>query len=392
MLKIANGQVITDTVSRKSVYIENGKIFAVTEESLPYDELIDAQGRYVAPGFIDMHVHGGGGHDFMDGTVEAVLGAARAHLRHGTTTIYPTTTTAAQETLANTIDMVREAASQEGLPHIHGMHMEGPYVAASQAGAQDPRFIVPPNPEDYKKLTAHANGFIKKWTFAPELPGGEDFCDHMLANGIVPSAGHTDATYEDMQRLYPHGLRGATHFYSGMASIVRRNAYRILGLVEAAYLMDDLDVEVIADGIHLPPPLLRMIYKIKGPDHIGLITDAMRGADMPDGEYILGPIYNGLECITEDGIAKLPDRSCFAGSIATTDRLVRTFYKLVGVDLPNCVKMATQTPARMMGLENVGKLEAGFDADIVLFDDDINVSTVIVKDDSAVRIHNNRGI
>lgn len=389
MLKIANGRVITDTVSSKSVYIENGKIFAVTDEALPYDTLIDAKGQYVSPGFIDMHVHGGGGFDFMDGTVEAALGAARAHLRHGTTTIYPTTTTAAQESLADTIDNVRAASVQENMPHIHGMHMEGPYVAASQAGAQDPRFIVPPKPEDYRKLAAHANGFIKKWTFAPELPGGEDFCDFMLENGIVPSAGHTDATWEDVQRLYPHGLRCATHFYSAMATIVRRNAYRILGLIESAYLLDDMDVEVIADGIHLPPPLLRLIYKIKGPDHIGLITDAMRGADMPDGNYVLGPIYNGLDCITEDGIAKLPDRSCFAGSIATTDRLVRVFYKQVGVDLPNCVKMATQTPARMMGLTNVGKLEAGFDADIVLFDEDINVSTVIVKTGDDVCIHNN---
>ncbi|HHW02384.1 MAG TPA: amidohydrolase family protein [Thermoanaerobacterales bacterium] len=221
---------------------------------------------------------------------------------------------------------------------------------------------------------------IIRWTVAPELPGALEMGRELKGRGILPSIGHSNAIYEEVQKAFENGYTHITHLYSGMSMVRRINAYRYAGVVESAFLIDEMTVEIIADGKHLPQSLLQLIYKIKGPDSICLITDSMRAAGMPDGEYILGSLEGGQKAIVEDGVAKLPDRSAFAGSVATTDRLVRTMFKIAGVPLLDAVKMMTATPARIIGADDrKGTLAPGKDADVVIFDEDINIKEVIVK-------------
>ena len=191
---------------------------------------------------------------------------------------------------------------------------------------------------------------------------------------------HTDAIYEEVLEAFENGFTLATHLYSAMSGVTRRNAFRYAGVIESAFLLDEMDVEIIADGVHLPAPLLKLVYKIKGADRIALITDAMRAAGMPEGESILGSQKNGLKVIVEDGVAKLPDRTAFAGSVATTDRLVRTIIQMADVPLIDAVRMITSTPARIMKVaDKKGSLTVGRDADIVLFDEGITIKLVVVK-------------
>ena len=382
MLKIFGGRVICDKqILDTCVYIDNGKIYAITDENLPYDRLIDAEGNYVSAGFIDTHVHGGGGADFMDGGVEPMRIAAKTHLMHGTTSICPTTLASSYATLKQALldfKVFQKESGKGGVPNIVGMHFEGPYFSKNQAGAQPPQYIYPPKKEEYDELIGIADGAIVKWSFAPELEGAQEFTRALVQNNILPSLGHTDGTYDDVIKVYNEGARCLTHFYSGMSTITRVGGYRIPGVVEAGYLIDDMWVEVIGDGAHIPPILLKMIVKLKGVDRIVLVTDAMRGATMPDGESLLGRIGEGVKCIIEDGIAKMPDRTCFAGSVATTDRLVRTFYKNGVTSLAEAVWMVTNNPAVSLGLANKGRLCQGYDADVVLFDEDVNIKHVIV--------------
>lgn len=387
MIGLINGRIIGEQViEEKKLWIEDGKIAAITDEDFPGAEVIDVHGAYIAPGFIDIHTHGAGGYDFMDGTVDAIKKAALMHMSHGTTTLLPTTLSYGIDSIKEAIQQVKEASSDPELPNIPGVHLEGPYFSLQQAGAQDPAYITPPVKEDYEEIVRQADGFIKRWSYAPELEGAQEFCEYLIQNGISPSVGHSNAEYAEVLEAYEKGCRMVTHLYSGMSTIVRKNAYRVLGVVESAYLLDDMVAEVIADGCHLPPELLQLIYKCKGPDKICLVTDSMRGAGMPDGPSVLGRMQDGMPCIIEDGVAKLMDRSAFAGSVATFDRLVRVFHKKAGVPLEDCIKMASTTPARMIGLaERKGKLCVGYDADIVVFDEDIQVKKVFVRKGDRVK-------
>jgi len=383
-LKIYNGQVITPTgiIGGGTILVDNGKIIAVSASNIdvPGAMEIDANGKYVSPGFIDIHLHGGGGHDFMDNTVEAFLTIANTHARYGTTAMLPTTLTSSKEDLLETL-RIYELADKENVngSQFIGMHLEGPYFAISQCGAQDPRYIRDPDPEEYKEILSGTT-VIKRWSAAPELKGAIEFGKYVTSKGVLASIAHTDAVYEEVIPAFEIGYTLATHLYSGMSGVTRRNAFRYAGVIESAYLIDEMDVEIIADGIHLPPPLLKLVYKIKGPKKIALITDAMRAAAMPAGESVLGSMKNGLKVIVEDGVAKLPDRSAFAGSVATFDRLVKNMVNPAGVPLLEAVQMATATPAAIMKIaDKKGALVAGMDADIVIFDEEINVETTIVK-------------
>lgn len=382
-IKIINGRVITPyRISNATVLISGKKIKAVSERDIdaPDATVIDAAGKYVSPGFIDIHVHGGGGHDFMDGSEEAFLAIARTHARYGTTAMVPTTLTSEKADLLKTLDLyaLADAKNTMGAQFL-GMHLEGPYFAMSQRGAQDPRYIRNPDEDEYKEVIAYSKA-IKRWSAAPELPGAIKFARYLQANGIIPALAHTDAIYEEVVEAFENGYTLATHLYSGMSGVSRRNAFRYAGVIESAFLIDAMDVEVIADGIHLPAPLLKLIYKIKGPDRIALITDAMRAAGMPEGESVLGNKDTGLKVIVEDGVAKLPDRSSFAGSVATCDRLVRNMVNMANVPLVEAIRMMTQNPATIMGVgDNKGALAAGKDADVVIFDDQINIQTTMVN-------------
>lgn len=382
-LKIFNGRIITPTriIDSGVVLVSDGKITAISEHDVeaPGAAMIDAGGKYISPGFIDIHVHGGGGHDFMDNTVEAFLEIARIHARYGTTSMLPTTLTSSKADLLDTLEVygVAEKKNLNGSQFI-GMHLEGPYISPAQCGAQDPRYIRDPDPEEYKKIIA-ASAAITRWSAAPELRGAIEFGKYVTARGILAAIAHTDAIYEEVLTAFENGYRLVTHLYSAMSGVTRRNAFRYAGVIESAFLIDDMDVEIIADGIHLPPPLLKLVYKIKGPEKTALITDAMRAAGMPPGESILGSLKNGLKVIVEDEVAKLPDRSSFAGSVATMDRAVRTMVNAADVPLIEAVRMATATPASIIRIENKGSLAVGKDADIIIFDNDINIQLTIVR-------------
>ena len=382
-INIYNANIITPwhIIPRGSIVIAGDKISSVHESDVEVGGAtrIDAAGKYVAPGFIDLHVHGGGGHDFMDGGADAFVAIAETHARYGTTSLLPTTLSCEKDELFRTLEAYGKAdqINTNGARFL-GMHIEGPYFAMNQRGAQDARYIKPPDPQEYEAIISRFD-YIRRWSAAPEIDGALAFAKYLLRKNILPSLAHTDAIYEEVLRGYEAGYTLATHLYSGMSGVTRRNAYRYAGAVESAFLIDGMDVEIIADGRHLPAPLLKLIYKIKGPDKIALITDAMRGAGMPEGESVLGSKNNGLKVIIEDGVAKLPDRTSFAGSVATADRLVRTMIKEAEVPLTDAVTMMTHTPARILGVhDRKGALVAGRDADIIMFDDSINIAMTMI--------------
>lgn len=378
--KIINAKIVEGGITEGlSVYLKDGKIMAVTADELEYDSLYDADGAYLSAGWIDIHTHGGGGYDFMDGGAEPIIEGAKMHLAHGTTSIFPTTLSASKEALKQAVADIKEAMS---FPTIRGAHMEGPYFDTKSCGAQNTDYIRNFDWDEIDSLLE--SGIIKRWDYAPELHESDRAIEKLMKAGVVCAIGHSSATYEELLPAFEKGCKFVTHLYSATSTIVRIGGYRHLGIIESAFLLDEMKVELIADGCHLPPELLAMIYKIKGPENICLVTDSMRAAGMPDGEYILGSLKEGMPCVHEGGVAKLMDRSAFAGSTATADRLVRTMYKSVKIPLENAVQMLTKTPAEVMGLASKGSVKEGFDADLTIFDDDINVKAVYVNGEKMI--------
>ncbi len=379
--RIQNVRLVQDGQIRPvTVLIDGEKIAAVLPAGAApeADVVMDGGGRYLSHGFLDIHTHGGGGHDFMDATEEAYLGAAKLHAAHGTTGLAVTTLAASKEEILDSFAVYKGAKSKSQGARLLGVHLEGPYLSPAQSGAQDPRYIRAPKREEYEEIVA-ACPDILRWTIAPEIPGALELADFLRERGILPSMGHTDATYDQVKEALAHGFTHVTHLYSATSTIVRIKGYRYPGVLESAYLLDDLTVEIIADGCHLPAPLLQMVYRFIGPRRTALITDSMRGAGMPEGESILGSRKNGQRVLIEGGVALLPDRSAFAGSVATTDRLVRNMVELAGASLPDAVEMATETPARILGKsDTLGRVAPGRNADLVLFDDTVTVAMTMV--------------
>jgi N-acetylglucosamine-6-phosphate deacetylase len=383
-VKIFNGRIITPCrmLERGTIVIENGCISCVSAEDVTAGDAfeINANGNYVAPGFIDIHTHGGGGYDFMDATVEAYLGAAEVHAQYGTTSIVPTTLTCTNEELRRSFEAFRKAKAinRKGADLI-GIHLEGPYFSPEQKGAQDPRYIRKPLKEEYERIFEWSDDIVR-WSAAPEIEGAMEFCRYARKKGALMSIGHSDAIGEEVAEAFENGFTHVTHLYSAMSGVKRINGLRVSGVIESAFLIDEMTVEVIADGIHIPPDLLKLVYKIKGPSRTVLVTDSMRAAGMGEGPSILGSLRDGMEVIVEDGVAKLPGRKAFAGSVATADRLVRTMVKSAGVPLVDAISMITATPAKVIGIDDKkGSLATGKAADIVIFDQDINILTTIVK-------------
>ena len=378
--KISGGKVLVgdEIITGLDIYFENGLITDIAEASRPFDVEIAAKGRFVSPGFRDIHSHGGGGSDFLDGTAGAFLNAAALHARHGTTTLIPTATSGnPEETLSMEQAYEQALALNPAGADMPGLHLEGPYFAMGQRGAQDPRYLRNPDPAEYMQILGRCR-HILRWSVAPELPGALELGRELRRRGILASIGHSDAEYAQVEDAWQSGFTHVTHLYSGMSTVHRINAYRRAGVLEAAYMIDGMTVEIIADGKHLPAELLQFVYKFKGPNRTALITDSMRGAGMPEGPSMLGHHEHGLRVVIEDGVAKLPDRSSFAGSVATADRLVRNMVRLAQVPLTDAVKMAARTPAHIMGFHDRGAIAPGLRADLVLFDEDIRVSHVIV--------------
>ncbi|ERJ59671.1 N-acetylglucosamine-6-phosphate deacetylase [Sphingobacterium paucimobilis] len=385
--------ILQDSIVWGAVLVEGKRIKRIIEgkivglDEFQDTDFLDLKGNYLSPGFIDIHIHGGGGYDFMDGTEEAFREIAVVHAQYGTTALVPTTLTTTKEQLEETLNSYTKVKEQiiNGAQFL-GMHLEGPYFALSQRGAQDPRYIRNPDPDEYRYLIENYSSIVR-WSAAPELEGALEFGKYLSQKGIIAAIAHTDAIYEDVVAAHNIGFNLMTHFYSAMSSVSRRNAFRYAGVVEAGYLIDDFDLELIADGIHLPDPLLRLIYKVKGPDKMVLITDAMRAAGTNVNESVLGSLEDGLEVLVEDGVAKLKDRSAFAGSVATADRLIRTMLKLGDIPLEEIIRMITFNPARVMKVaDRKGSIALEKDADLVVFDDDVRVLMTVVNGRIVYRI------
>ena len=354
------------------MYFEDGVIIGITDGKEYYDKEYDAGDMYVSPGFIDTHTHGGGGFDFT-GTTEDVINGCNFHLEHGTTSICPTISAAPINVMSNALESIKNAKGKTK-NCIIGAHMEGPYLSASQCGAQCPDFIIPPQEKEYRELVEKYPGIIVRWTYAPENDEGGKFCKFLNYEGIVASAGHSDAVYSDMCEAIDNGCNLVTHLFSSTSTITRKEGFRYLGVIESTLLQDELCAEIIADGKHLPPELIKLILKVKGTDNVIMCTDslAVAGSDVKHGFMV------ATEFIIEDGVCKLVDRSGFAGSIATADILVRVMVNEVGISVPEAVKMITLNPSKIMKL-NKGSFEKGKDADIVVFDSDINIRKIFVS-------------
>lgn len=373
--------VLPDSILENGVLrFEDGLISYIGKKNLlPADRVIEADGCYLMAGFVDIHCHGGGGYDFMDATPEEMLKIAEHHLMHGTTTLYATTMTDTYEAIESALKNYAKLLNLDEFLTLEGVHLEGPWLSPAQCGAQSTEKMALPDP---KKLTelVEKYPFIKRVSASPELCGGMELGKLGKSLGINMSIGHSDCDFSEAEAALDNGYDTMTHFYSGMKGVFRKNAYRTAGAVEAGLYFDGFTVEVIADGSHLPASLLKLIFKCKGADKICLITDAMRGAGMPDGtETVLGRLSDGVPCIIEDGVAKLYDRQSFAGSVATADRLLKTMHLGAGIELNLVSKMMSETPARLMGLSDRGILAVGKRADIVVLNKDFNIKNIIFK-------------
>lgn len=375
MLKqIVNGRILTPKgwLEGGSVIIEDNKIKAVSNIDLHIvnAEIIDAKGCYVVPGGIDLHTHGGGGRDFIEGSEDAFRAAVNAHMKHGTTTIYPTLSSSTIPSIEAACQVCQKLMAEENSP-VLGLHIEGSYINPKQAGAQNPVLIKAPLADEYETLL-NKYSCIKRWDVAPELQGSVEFITECRKHGVLTALTCTRATYEDVVAAHDAGLSHAAHFYNAMPVVYKEHEFKVPGTVESVYALQDMTVEVIADGIHVPPVMLNVVYQIKGVEKTALITDSLAYAASE------GNVSSEPSVILEDGVCKLADHSALAGSIATMDVLIRTCIHRAEIPMVDVFRMVSETPAKIMGIfDRKGSIEEGKDADIMMFDDDIDLTYVM---------------
>jgi len=379
---IKNGTLVLENavIEKASIAIDGQKIVGICEPFEGNFVEIDANGGYILPGFIDLHVHGGGGFDFMDGTAEAVIGVAKAHCKHGTTGLYATTMTCPDELLIKAIHAYKQAKTTEyDGAQLLGLHLEGPFFSMAGKGAQpvsDQRY---PTREVLETIIKIGGGNIKRWDEAPELDGTEIFAEVTKKHGILPSIAHTNGVADDAHKAFALGFSHITHFYSATTTGRKINGIVYSGVNEATYITDDITIEVIADGKHIPKEHMLLAHKIKGADKMALITDAMRAAGTNDERSILGGKEGGVPVLIKDGVAQLLDLSSYAGSVGTMDNALRVALRY-GLPLIDVVKMLSLTPARIMKIDKEkGSIEKGKDADIVIMDKNFTVQKVFVN-------------
>lgn len=371
---LTNGKIVSGgkELIGYDIIIEDNKIIEVKSTAETSGEKIDLKGNYIAPGFIEIHCHGGGGYEFIDATPEAFKRVCETHAAHGTRVIYPTISATDYDNMVRVLQTAREVKDSCAL-EIPGIHLEGPYFALEMCGGQAPGIVRDIDREEYESLLEEYSDVIARWDYAPEKDKDNTFLSDVKLKGILAATAHSSAEYEDVLRAYEGGNHLVTHLYSCTSTITRHQGFRHLGIIESAYLLDDMYVEAIADGCHLPIELLKMIIKLKGTDRVCLITDALRpgGIGEEGKEYTDCPV----PFVIEDGVAKLLDRSAFAGSIATSDILLKTAVK-AGCTVADAVKMMTETPAKVMGLDTKGKIETGFDACFTVLDQNLNIVNI----------------
>lgn len=376
---IVNAKIVTanEVIENGVCVYENGVIQYVGSETQCAEKVIDAKKNYLIPGFIDLHCHGGNGLEFMDATADEYAEIANFHLSHGTTTMLATTLAASDEETKIALNTFAQFVKRYPYSTLKGVHMEGPWLNPAQCGAQNVEYMKTPSVEELKELK-EKYPFILRIGAAPELDGGLEFGRESENLDIVASVAHTDGDFSEIAKAKENGYTLMTHLYSGMKGVTRKNSFRIAGAVEAGLYFDDLFVEIIADGRHLPIELLQFIYKCKGADRICLITDATRAGGMPNGtQTVIGSLKNGLPIIVEDDVAKLLDRQSFAGSTATADRLYRTMAQAIGKDMVALSKMSSTTPAQVMGWTDRGEIAKGKRADMLLVNEELEIEKII---------------
>ena len=347
-------------------------------------EFVDAHGGYISPGFVEMHVHGGDGADFMDGTEEAVRTANCAHARHGTTSIFPTTTTgspAQLDAMLNACAAVQRDWRAEDGARVMGVHFYGPYFAEDKLGAHAPAGRRDPVPEEYREY--FSRGIIKIATCAAELPGADAYYRAAARSGCLVTCGHSNATWTEMERAYRAGMRHVDHFWCAMSSVpslIQRLGTPMQGsMAEFVLMQPEMSTEVIADGHHLAPELLRFAFVMKGPKRLCLVTDANRALDMPPGEYRIGPAKDGSLFFSDGLVGRMPKSTALASSIVGMDTMVRTMARATKAPLPAVIRMASLTPAERAGVaRKVGSLDTGKFADVLVLDRKLAVKRVFI--------------
>ena len=347
--------------------VEDGKIAAIREQThTQRKKIVDLRGNYLAPGFIDLHVHGALGRDTMETSSDAFQAICDYHASGGTTSLLLTTTAAPLDGITDVLSAVRDCRCS--IKQLVGVHVEGPFISKTKCGAQRAEFIQCPSRTSVQKLLEHAH-VIKRITIAPELPGAIEAIENFHANGISVSGGHSDAWEEDARNGFACGMRSVTHTFNCMSSARRRGIYRAGGLLEFALGEPQISCELIADGYHVSETLMKVLYRAKGQDGICLVTDATAGAGLPDGSQFS---LFGRDCLVEGGVCLLADRSALAGSASRMIDLLRTMVMKVNIPLHEALRMATENPARAIGLESTGRLEVGADADLVVLSPDLS--------------------
>ena len=379
---VKNAKVVTadGLLEGAAISFRNGRIDEVGYFNIPDStdfKVVDAEGGYALAGFIETHVHGGGGFDFMDGSVEAFRKIVNNHASHGTTSICPTTIACKEEEMFRLFEVYREAGTKELDASLLGIHLEGPFISQTMKGAQPESWVRCPSKREIDRIVDEAGDIVVRCSMAPEIEGTEYAAKKLKSAGIGLSIAHSDAVAEDIFKAYDMGFDHITHFYCSNPTVRKIGQVRYAGIIEAAYLLDGMTVDLIGDGKHIPKTLMQTVLKLKGVDNVAIITDAMRAAGTDVKESYLGRECPEARVIIEDGVAKLPDRSSFAGSIATSDVALRTIVGEFGFDICDASKMMSALPARLCGVANKkGMLKKGYDADIVLINDQYRVTSV----------------
>jgi N-acetylglucosamine-6-phosphate deacetylase len=394
-IALTNGKVITPfrEIDKGFILIEGKfikEVGKVNELRIPNDaQVIDVEGKYITPGFIDSHLHGAFGGAVMASTEKDLKLMAQGLVKCGTTSFLPTTLSGLWNDIIQSVDCINKTMQKDLQgAKILGVHLEGPYFSIEQKGAQNSKYIYPPKPEQYLPLLDKYSCIVKV-TAAPEILGCLELGQELRKRKIIAAIGHSNAIYQQVVEAVENGYTHVTHMFSGMSGLHRVKSYRISGVIESTLLIDDLTTEMIADGHHLPPSLMKLILHSKGMDKVCLVTDSMSAAGLGLGKYNLG----GLDVVVESDIpdvfeipiqeknyvAKLEDRLSFAGSVSTMDQLVRNIVKFVGLNVSQAVKLVTYNPAKMQGLDDkIGILTKNKKADITVFDNDINIKLTLV--------------
>jgi N-acetylglucosamine-6-phosphate deacetylase len=394
-IALINGKIITPfrEINSGCVLIKGDVIERVGKtdkiEIPEGSKIIDVKGNYISPGFIDTHLHGAFGGSVMDATEDDIKKMAQGLVKCGTTSFIPTTLSGPWDSIEKSVDCISKAMQKDlNGSRILGVHIEGPYVSQEQKGAQNPEHIYPPDPEQYIPFLDRYPEILRL-TAAPEIPGGLELGQELRRRGIIAAIGHSDATYQQVIKAIENGYTHVTHMFSGMSGLHRVKAYRVSGVIESTLLLDELTTELIADGHHLPPSLMKLVFHSKGMDKVCLVTDSMSAAGMGPGKYELG----GLKVIVEADIpeefeiptqennyvAKLTDRTSFASSVSTMDRLVRNMVNFVDLNIRQALQLVTYNAAKIQRLDDrIGVLAEKKKADITVFDKNIDIKMTIV--------------